>query len=295
MCSMQDRLAGPPATAVAPPPARAGVTHRCAVLGSPISHSLSPVLHGAAYDQLGLSTWAYDRIECDEARLPALVDALGPEWVGLSLTMPLKRVVLTVADRVSPLARDVGAANTLLLGPDGYLADNTDVAGLVGALHETGVDTVETAVILGAGGTAQASLAVLRELGARQITVMVRNPRRTVALRETADRLGVELDVVTGWPATRLTDADLIISTLPGDAADQFSTHAWRAGTALLDVVYAPWPTRLAAAAQVAGCRVVGGLSVLLHQAVAQVELMTDAEAPVEAMRSALLQAVDPS
>lgn len=267
------------------------VTHRCAVLGSPIAHSLSPVLHEAAYAALGLSTWSYRRVECDEAALPGLVAGLGREWVGLSLTMPLKRVVLDVADEVSALARAVGAANTLLLSPIGHRAENTDVAGLVGALREAGVTGVRRPVVLGAGGTAQAALAALSSMGTGPVTVMVREPRRTGALRETADRVGVELEVITGWPRTRLPEADLVVSTLPGDAAAVFGSHAWAGGSTLLDVVYAPWPTGLASAAQAAGVQVVDGLSVLLHQAAVQVELMTGATAPVDAMRTALLAA----
>lgn len=261
------------------------------MLGSPISHSLSPVLHAAAYAALGLSTWSYERVECDEAGLPTLVSGLGREWVGLSLTMPLKRVALDVADQVSQLARDVGAANTLLLGPDGHRADNTDVAGMVTALREAGVDGVRRPVVLGAGGTAQAALASLRSLGAGTVTVLVRDRGRTGALQQTADRLGVPLDIISDWPQTRLPAADLVISTLPGDAADIFAGHDWQPGSTLLDVVYAPWPTRIGTAAQDAGCRVVDGLAVLLHQAAAQVELMTGAAAPVDAMRSALLAA----
>jgi shikimate dehydrogenase len=117
---------------------------------------------------------------------------------------------------------------------------------------------------------------------------MVRDPARTGELSRTAERLGVELDVITGWPGTPLPEADLIVSTLPGDAAAVFASHRWVPGSALLDVVYAPWPTGLAIAAQAAGVRVVDGLAVLLHQAVMQVELMTGATAPVEGMRAAL-------
>src|ERR1700744_1397426 len=123
---------------------------RAAVLGSPITHSLSPVLHGAAYQALGLHGWRYDKIECDEPGLPRLVDSMGPEWAGLSLTMPLKRVAMTIADEVSPLAQAVGAANTLVfpaVGPTGSRrADNTDVAGMVSALREAGLTRVEKAV-----------------------------------------------------------------------------------------------------------------------------------------------------
>jgi len=142
---------------------------RAAVLGSPIRHSLSPVLHGAAYQALGLHGWRYDMIECDEPGLAPLLDGMGPEWAGLSLTMPLKRVALAVADEVSPLARAVGAANTLVFPPGGPAAgrraDNTDVAGLVAALREAGLGRIQRAVILGAGGTAQSALAAVRELG----------------------------------------------------------------------------------------------------------------------------------
>jgi len=128
---------------------------RAAVLGSPIRHSLSPVLHGAAYQALGLHGWRYDMIECDEPGLAPLLDGMGPEWAGLSLTMPLKRVALAVADEVSPLARAVGAANTLVFPPGGPAAgrraDNTDVAGLVAALLAPDPATVRAVKQLLAG------------------------------------------------------------------------------------------------------------------------------------------------
>lgn len=269
---------------------------RAAVLGSPIRHSLSPVLHSAAYEALGLRGWHYGMIECDEASLPPLVDTMGPEWAGLSLTMPLKRVALTVADVVSPLAEAVGAANTLVFSAAGTAggrrAENTDVAGMVSALREAGLTRVEQAVILGAGGTAQSSLAVVRELGDRSPVVLVRNPARTGELRETADRLGMRPSVSGGLFEEPLPDADLVISTLPGGAADPLRAARWKPDTTVLDVVYAPWPTPFAASALAAGCPVVSGLTVLLYQAVAQVELMTGRPGPVEAMRTALAAAV---
>jgi shikimate dehydrogenase len=269
---------------------------RAAVLGSPIEHSLSPVLHGAAYRALDLQGWHYDKIECDEAGLPRLVDSMGPEWAGLSLTMPLKRVALTVADEVSPLAGAVGAANTLVFPPDGpaggRLADNTDVAGMISALREAGLAQVEQAVILGAGGTAQAALAAVRELGHQSPIVLVRNLARTSELRETAERLGMQPVISDGLLTEPLPAADLVISTLPGGAADPLTTTRWKPDTVVLDVVYAPWPTPFAGSALAAGCTVVSGLTVLLYQAVAQVELMTGHPGPVEAMRTALVAAV---
>jgi len=269
---------------------------RAAVLGSPVEHSLSPVLHGAAYQALDLHGWHYGKIECDEPSLPRLVDGMGPEWAGLSLTMPLKRVALTIADRISPLAQAVGAANTLVFpvgGPaGGRQAHNTDVAGIVAALKEAGLTRIEQAVILGAGGTAQSALAAVRELGNQSPIVLVRNLARAGELRETAERLGMRPTISGGLFTEPLPAADLVISTLPGSAADSLSATRWKPDTMVLDVVYAPWPTPFAGSALAVGCPVVSGLTVLLYQAVAQVELMTGHRGPVEAMRTALVAAV---
>ncbi|MGH3913724.1 MAG: shikimate dehydrogenase [Pseudonocardiaceae bacterium] len=260
---------------------------RAAVLGSPISHSLSPVLHEAAYAELELTAWRYEAIECAEQALPAFLEGLGPEWAGLSLTMPLKRVALRLADEVSPLARAVGAANTLVLG-ERRRAENTDVVGIVAALREAGLDRVGTAVVLGAGGTAQAALAALRDLGTSSPTIVVRDPARTADLYAAADRLAVTPTIFGGLPDVDLPGADVVISTLPSGAADALRPQRWSADTVVLDVVYAPWPTPLAATAADAGCRIISGLAVLLYQAAAQVELMTGRGAPVSRMRQAL-------
>jgi shikimate dehydrogenase len=268
-------------------PASPGASRRAAVLGLPVGHSLSPTLHLAAYEALGLRDWRYERIECGEDELRGLVDRLGPEWAGLSLTMPLKRVALEVADSVSPLAAAVGAANTLLLD-GGRRAENTDVLGIAEALREAGVARPEQAVVLGAGGTAQAALAALAELGERSPTVIVRDVDRTRQLRATAERLGVRPVVLGGLFDDPLPEADVVISTLPAGGADPLAPTPWRRRPVVLDVVYANWPTTLATSALEAGCTVVSGLSVLLHQAVGQVRLMTGLAAPVDAMRAAL-------
>jgi shikimate dehydrogenase len=256
---------------------------RAAVLGRPIGHSLSPVLHTSAYAALGLADWSYTAIDCGEDELPGLVDGLGPEWAGLSLTMPLKRAALAVADSADPLATAVGAANTLVLGGGERRAYLTDVAGMAAALREAGCAAPDSAVVLGGGGTAQAALAALCMLGLDGAVVLVRDPGRAGDLRATADRLGVELDLRAGL-AGPVPAADLVISTLPAGAADGLAPPA---GAVVLDVVYAPWPTRFAAAAAAAGGTVVSGLAMLLHQAAAQVELMTGKPAPLEAMRAA--------
>lgn len=277
----------------ADPPTRRHGVRRAAVLGKPIDHSLSPVLHSAAYRELGLRNWLYTRHECDEDGLAGFVAGLGPEWAGLSLTMPLKRAALRLATEVTPLAQATGAANTLIFRSDaGPLADNTDIDGIITALREVGVDRVERGVILGAGGTAQAALAALRDLGGTAPTALVRDAGRSTQLQATADRLGIGLTVLDGVPDRPLPPADVVISTLPGHAADPYAGTAWLAGTVVMDVVYEPWPTALAESAVAAGCRVCSGLDVLLHQAVRQVLLMTGRPGPVEPMRAALQQEI---
>ena len=263
----------------------AEIRHRAAVLGSPIAHSLSPVLHRAAYRELGLTDWHYDRFECDETGLAAFLEGLDDTWAGLSLTMPLKKAVLPLLDTVSPLAERVGGANTVVLRDGRRHGDNTDVYGIVAALREAGVGAPGSAVILGGGATAASAVAALRELGLDKAVIWVREVARAGGVLAAAKRLGVAIEVRT---LDRFDpDAELVISTLPAGAADPLAPRL--AGVpAVLDVVYAPWPTALARAVAARGGTVVGGLAMLLHQAVRQVELMTGrADVPVEAMRAA--------
>ncbi len=262
---------------------------RAAVLGRPIRHSLSPALHTAAYTALGLRGWTYDRVECGEDGLAGHVAGLGPEWVGLSLTMPLKRVALDVATEVSDAAAAIGAANTLLLDGAHRRAENTDAPGMVDALRAAGVVRPQRPVLLGAGGTAQAALAASTALTPAPVTVLVRDPRRATDLVATAGRLGVTVDVRPLDQASGvLAEADLVVSTVPRGAADHLAGTSWMPGVVVLDVVYDPWPTPLAAGAAAAGCQVVSGLELLLRQAAHQVRLMTGRPAPLQAMRSAL-------
>jgi shikimate dehydrogenase len=260
---------------------------RAAVLGSPVAHSLSPHLHRAAYEGLGLHDWHYEAIECDEAGLPGLIGGLGSEWAGLSLTMPLKRAVLPLLDTVSELAVEVGGANTVVFAGGARHGDNTDVHGIVQALAEAGVAPPRTATILGGGATAASALAALRELGLGEATLVVRDPARAGETAEVAERLGVTLTVQTFDKIGTVLEVDLVVSTLPAGAADGFA-DLLSGVPALFDVVYAPWPTRLAEIVAEGGGTVVGGFSMLLHQAVRQVEMMTGrTDVPVEAMRAA--------
>jgi len=268
---------------------------KAAVLGSPIAHSLSPALHRAAYRALGLDGWSYQAIDCDEARLPALLDGCGPDWAGLSLTMPLKRTVLPLLDAVDPLARGAGAANTVVFAGGHRHGYNTDVPGMITALTEAGMaGPAATVLILGGGATACSALAAVRGLGATAATAAVRDPVRAADLLAAARRLGVAV-TLTGFDKPAVTAPDLLISTVPAGAANIYAERIGRGGLAprhLLDVVYHPWPTALATAAQRAGVIVAGGFPMLLHQAAGQVTLMTGKQAPVEVMRAAGLAAL---
>jgi len=254
---------------------------RAAVLGSPIAHSRSPQLHLAAYRALGLVDWTYDRIECTADQLPALVNGFGQEWVGVSVTMPLKFAALRFADERTKRAELVGSANTLVRTPSGWRADNTDIDGVTGALgHVSG-----RAAVLGSGGTAPAVVVGLAELGVRDISVVGRNRDKVAPLVELGARLGVEARwIELGTP---LPDVDVVVSTVPAEAV---APHAslFAATPLLLDAIYDPWPTPLAVAVEAAGGRVISGLQMLLNQAFAQVEQFTGRPAPTEAMRAAL-------
>src|SRR5256886_414037 len=211
---------------------------RAAVLGSPIEHSLSPVLHTAAYAALGLADWSYTAIECDEAGLPALIAACGGQWAGLSLTMPLKRAVLPLLDRTEPPPVEVGGANTEAFAGRERHGYNTDVPGMVAALAEAGVTAPSGATILGAGATACAALAALRETGLESAAVLVRDRARAGDLLAAAGRLGLEVGLPPFDREGR--DGDLLVSTAPAGAADFYAERAWasRPGpAAVLDVV----------------------------------------------------------
>ncbi|APY89296.1 shikimate dehydrogenase [Streptomyces alfalfae] len=262
---------------------------RAAVLGSPIAHSLSPVLHRAAYEELGLSDWSYDRFEIDEAALSAFMGELGPEWAGLSLTMPLKRAVIPLLDEISATAASVEAVNTVVLTEDGRrTGDNTDVPGMVAALREHGIEQVESAAVLGAGATASSALAALARICAGEVVAYVRSDARAAEMRQWGDRLDVEVRTADWADAREALDAPLVIATTPAGATDELAAAIPECPATLFDVLYDPWPTTLAARWSAYGGAVVSGLDLLVHQAVLQVEQMTGRpSAPLDAMRRA--------
>ena len=309
------------------------IRHRAAVIGRPVSHSLSPVLHRAAYAGLGLEDWSYERRETDSESLPALLAELaapvqaGPAWAGLSVTMPLKQVLLAHLDVIDPLAEAVGAVNTVVAQRSGagdalLTGFNTDVAGIVGALREAARTQtpgssdahlrIEQAVVLGSGATACSALAALGELRAGRITVVARRHAGPGRALSAAHRMGLDIEPFTWKPADstsntevaqRLAAADVVISTLPAHAADPLEgplrqalarAEGTRAGAVMLDVVYAPWPTAVAGAWADAGGALAPGWLMLLHQAVPQVQLMTGRQPDIECMRTALRSALAP-
>ncbi|MBB3604270.1 shikimate dehydrogenase [Mycolicibacterium sp. BK556] len=261
---------------------------KAAVLGSPVAHSKSPLLHLAAYRALGLTDWTYDRIECTADELPSLVRGLGPEWVGLSVTMPGKFAALRVADERTERAELVGSANTLVRTGRGWRADNTDIDGVAGALGH--VRHPRHAIVLGSGGTAPAAIVALADIGAIEITVVARNRDKAARLLE----LGAAVDVTTEFcdladprlPEVAAT-ADVLASTIPADAAAAYA-GVFAGVPVLLDAIYDPWPTPLAAAVRDAGGEVISGVQMLLHQAFSQVEQFTGCPAPREQMVAAL-------
>jgi shikimate dehydrogenase len=263
------------------------VSARLAVLGSPIEHSRSPLLHAAAAEVLGLD-WRYGRVEVTEATLPAFLEGLGPEWVGLSLTMPLKRAVLPLVLRHEPLVDRLGLANTVRLGADPHLA-NTDVGGIEAVLRDE--PPARTALVLGAGATAASALVALRRLGAERLVVAARRPEAA------GEQLGGLADRFVGLSEAVIADADLVVSTLPGHVEFDVPLPASVADAPLLDVAYSPWPTSLGARWLAAGGRLLHGLDMLIEQAVLQVRVFTDSDPEVPmpdepAIRAAMRAAV---
>jgi len=274
---------------------------RLAVLGSPIAHSKSPLLHAAAYRELGLD-WQYGAEEVTGDALPGYLASRDGSWRGLSLTMPLKRDVLPLLDAVDSTALLTGGANTVLFDRgDGGLSlrgFNTDVYGVTEAFREAGVDRLDGVQILGGGATAASVLVAVRELGARRILVSVRNPAKASDLVALGVSLGADVSVSVLGAPDGFGTPDAVVSTIPGhsEAGFEFGERV-RRDAVLFDVAYDPWPSAFAASWLAAGGTVISGLEMLLHQALAQVRVFVggapDATVPNEsrvlsAMRAAI-------
>lgn len=260
---------------------------RCAVLGSPIAHSLSPVLHRAAYEHLGLD-WTYEAIELETAGLAGFLDDLDASWRGLSLTMPLKRMVVPLVASLDEWSRMSGVANTVILDDGVRMGYNTDIPGAMAALVERVHVPLRSAVVIGGGATATSVLLALTELGCTTAQVVVRDPARAAETVATvaAHSRGPEISVGTIDEAGPY-DADIVVSTVPAEAQTPELLAACAAVGVVFEVVYDPWPTPMARAAQESGRPLVAGLDLLAHQAIIQMELMTGHSVPVDLVRDA--------
>lgn len=259
---------------------------RAAVLGSPIEHSLSPVLHKAGYDALNLQDWDYTRFEVTD--LAAFLAEVGEEYRGFSVTMPLKFDALACADIVSERAELIGSANTLVRTPQGWRADNTDTEGVLGALDELlGSSQPSSALLIGAGGTARPVLWGLAQRGVNDVTVLNRSDRRG-ELRPLGDALGLSLHSASFGDdlAGLARSVDLIVSTVPSAAVQEHLTRLAKAP--VFDVIYDPWPTPLTVYAAADGYPTVGGHIMLANQAYSQFEQFTGHTAPRAEMLAAL-------
>lgn len=279
---------------MAEPTASDGAGRRCAVVGHPVAHSLSPVMHRAAYEALGLD-WRFDAVDVDPGGLPAFVAGRDATWRGLAVTAPHKRDALELADHASDVALAAGGANTLLLehGPASLTvhADNTDVPGAAAALRERGIHDLGLVRVLGAGATAASVAHAVAGLGATGVELVVRDAGRAAATVEAIERVGLRVRLQDA-SATPSDMADLLVSTVPEDVAGRDADRWVASAAAVFDVVYDPWPTRLLEAARGAGLPTVSGLDLLAHQAAVQLALMTGSPVDVAPLRDAALRAV---
>jgi hypothetical protein len=268
-----------------------------AVIGSPIEHSLSPVIHRAAWAQLGIDGWEYHRLEQDTDSLPGFIAGLGADCAGLSVTMPCKQAVMPLLDVIDPLASAVGAVNTVVPSSGVLAGFNTDVTGIASAVRRAcslaGCSAPSSALVLGARATASSALAALGELGITSSTVAARRFGGPGSVVAAASRLGVTIEQIL-WSDSEAVDCaassvDLVISTLPASAADPLAERLRvREGQILLDVVYSPRDTALRRAFESAGGVVAEGTDMLVFQAGAQVQLMTGRSPDTGVMREAL-------
>ena len=268
----------------------------CAVLGDPIAHSLSPVLHRAGYAAVGLD-WTYEAVRVPAGGLAAYVDGL-ESWRGLSVTMPLKKEALDYAQVASDTARLAGVANTLVNDGTSVYAENTDIPGAVAAIRERYDGPIRSAVILGGGATATSVGLALADLGCREIQLLVRSTHRAGETVDALLRHPASITVRTRTidvPVLENADGgpcDLVVSTIPADAQTSELIAACTEAPFIFDVLYHPWPTPLAAAALESDRVLVGGLDLLAHQAALQFELYTGREVSVDVLRDAGLAAL---
>jgi len=243
---------------------------RAAVLGSPISHSLSPLLHKTAYAQLGLSA-SYEAIEVEADSLAEFMDDRDATWTGFSLTMPLKQEVISYAKHVDNLAQRINSANTLYRSAGEWHATSTDVIGFTNTLKMHKIAIKGHIVILGAGATARAAAAAC-DSSNTQITVINRSLTRVQAMSDAV--IESELSFLNWDDLSVLSDADLVISTAPAGVTDSIVLPA-KTIAPYFEALYKPWPTPASALWASRGGKVLDGLDLLIHQAIAQIAIFS--------------------
>lgn len=264
---------------------------KAGVVGSPIAHSLSPAMHRAAHQTLGLA-WTYGRHDVGEGELADFVRHLDVGWCGLSVTAPLKHEAAALAVARDAVVTSLGVANTLVRDGAGWSAHNTDVPGAEVALRTVGVERVESVRVIGAGATAQSMLLVAKRLGVRWVELVVRDRDRAAATLQLATRL--DIDVRTAHISETISErVDLLIATTPGRPwVGREHEFAGTSG-AVFDVVYDPWPSGLLTSAHESGLPCVTGLDLLAHQAALQVLLMTGEPVDPDVLLTAALAELD--
>jgi shikimate dehydrogenase len=258
-----------------------------AVAGSPIEHSLSPVIHKAGYEALKMD-WDYKKFELNVSSFPDFIKNRDPNLNGMSLTMPLKEVAIEEADVVTELAKKVNSANTLLFKDGKVFAGNTDIYGIVTALQTNKQLDISNPSIIGSGATARSAVAALHQLGAQKVILCARNEQSLSELKNVANNFGLDVSEVQWSEIYKALAATTVISSLPSGAMDSFAAMGPEIPGSLLDVAYSPWPSKIALEWILRRGFVVSGLEMLLHQAARQFELMTGKEAPLKQMREAI-------
>ena len=272
-----------------------------AVLGSPISHSKSPLIHAAAYRVLG-EDWDYSRFEVAKGGLKRFIESDGASFTGFSLTMPLKEDAFTFADVADAISESTKASNTLVRINDQWHAFNTDVFGITQAISQASTAPIKVSLIIGSGATATSAMAAIAKLSpGSSVLLLARNNSTRLALINFGRSLGLHVSYARRL-ATATKKAQVTISTLPGGAMDVAAkrlsaSRFFKPAGVLLDVAYHPWPSQLADAWQGKDKKVVSGLEMLIWQAIAQIRIFKtgnpETELPnevavVQAMRIAL-------
>ena len=268
-----------------------GSTRKVGVIGWPIEHTLSPVIHNAAFIALGMD-WVYVPLRVATARLPAALDGLGAlGFAGANVTMPHKTRAAELVPDLSHDARLLRAVNTIVVGTDGLAGHNTDALGFERFLREdTGFDpSGRAALLFGAGGGARACALALSRGGLAELSVAVREPSRGEDLRATFEGSGTALRVVSIDDVSEV-HAGLIVNATPlGVHGERLPLPSLVPGVVGVDLLYRPSATPFQAEIREGGGSVFGGLGLLLHQAAISFELWTGQTPPLSVMSAAAL------